>query len=36
MDNFKRRINKYLESTNKISGGKQYRPAELFTWKKEV
>ena len=35
MDNFKRRINKYIQPLNKMREGKQFRPAELYTWKKE-
>ena len=35
MDNFKRRINKYLKPLNKMREGKQFRPAELYTWNKE-
>jgi ADP-ribose pyrophosphatase YjhB (NUDIX family) len=35
MDNFKRRVGKYLIETDKISEGKQYRPAKLFKWNKE-
>ena len=35
MDNFKRRVSKYLKPLNKIRTGKQFRPAELYTWKKE-
>jgi 8-oxo-dGTP diphosphatase len=35
MDNFKRRVGKYLEPLNKMRTGKQFRPAELYTWKKE-
>ena len=34
LDNFKRRINKYLKSLNKMREGKQFRPAELYTWNK--
>lgn len=33
LDNFKRRIQKYLVPTNKMTTGKQYRPAELYTYK---
>ena len=36
MDNFKRRVGKYFISTNKMTEGKQFRPAELFRWNKEV
>lgn len=36
MDNFKRRINKYITPLNKMRAGKQFRPAELFTWNSEV
>ena len=36
LDNFKRRINKYLKSLNKMREGKQFRPAELYTWNKEI
>lgn len=36
MDNFKRRISKYLVPLNKTRTGKQFRPAELYTWKKDV
>lgn len=32
LDNFKRRINKYLKPLNKMREGKQHRPAELYTW----
>jgi 8-oxo-dGTP diphosphatase len=35
LDNFKRRINKYLQPLNKMRSGKQFRPAELYTWNKE-
>lgn len=35
LDNFKRRIAKYLKSLNKMRAGKQFRPAELYTWDKE-
>jgi hypothetical protein len=35
MDNFKRRISKYLTPLNKIRTGKQFRPAELYTWNKD-
>jgi 8-oxo-dGTP diphosphatase len=35
LDNFKRRINKYLRPLNKMRSGKQFRPAELYTWNKE-
>lgn len=35
LDNFKRRIAKYLKSLNKMRAGKQFRPAELYTWNKE-
>jgi ADP-ribose pyrophosphatase YjhB (NUDIX family) len=36
MDNFKRRISKYLKPLNKMRTGKQFRPAELYTWNREV
>lgn len=36
MDNFKRRINKYVTPLNKVRAGKQFRPAELFAWNKEA
>lgn len=36
MDNFKRRVGKYFVSTNKMTEGKQFRPAELFRWNREV
>jgi 8-oxo-dGTP diphosphatase len=32
LDNFKRRIAKYLKPLNKMRSGKQFRPAELYTW----
>lgn len=35
MDNFKRRVGKYMEPLGKMRVGKQFRPAELYTWKKE-
>jgi 8-oxo-dGTP diphosphatase len=35
MDNFKRRISKYLTPLNKMRTGKQFRPAELYTWNRE-
>ena len=35
LDNFKRRINKYLKPLNKMREGKQFRPAELYTWNKD-
>ena len=35
MDNFKRRVGKYLAPLGKMREGKQFRPAELYTWKKE-
>ena len=34
-DNFRRRIEKYVEPLNKIKSGGQFRPAELYRWKKE-
>jgi 8-oxo-dGTP diphosphatase len=34
LDNFKRRIAKYLIPLNKTRSGKQFRPAELYTWKR--
>lgn len=33
--NFNRRIEKYIEPLNKIKTGGQFRPAELYRWKKE-
>lgn len=35
-DNFRRRIEKYVEPLNKIKSGGQFRPAELYRWKKEI
>ena len=34
MDNFHRRISKYVTPLNKARTGKQFRPAELFAWKR--
>ena len=36
MDNFKRRVGKYITPLNKMRSGKQFRPAELYAWKKDV
>ena len=36
MDNFKRRVGKYMEPLGKMRVGKQFRPAELYTWSKKV
>ena len=36
MDNFKRRVGKYLDPLGKMREGKQFRPAELYTWKKGI
>lgn len=33
VDNFRRRIEKYVEPTGKIQAGKQFRPAELYKWR---
>ena len=33
VDNFRRRIEKYVEPTGKIQTGKQFRPAELYKWR---
>lgn len=33
-DNFRRRIEKYVEPLNKIKSGGQFRPAELYRWRK--
>ena len=35
MDNFKRRVEKYILNLNKTRIGKQFRPAELYTWNRE-
>ena len=32
-DNFRRRIEQYVEPTGKIQTGKQFRPAELYKWR---
>ena len=34
-DNFRRRIEKYVEPMNKMRTGGQFRPAELYKWRKE-
>jgi len=34
LDNFKRRVNKYITPLNKYQSGKQFRPAELYAWKR--
>jgi 8-oxo-dGTP diphosphatase len=36
VDNFRRRIEKYVEPTGKMRTGKQFRPAELYKWKRMV